>query len=145
MATEKQIDRGLHLVVVGLAAWAIPGAGHLLIKERGRAIIIFVTITATFLIGLYVGSIRVIDPIGARPWYMAQMLTSPAVGLIGHASQTATTRERGRRDVSYGRPNDMGQIYTSVAGLLNLFSVLSAVYMAYCGRGEMIGEERNVV
>jgi hypothetical protein len=143
MAVQKKIDHGLLLAVVGLAAWAVPGAGHFLIKERGRAAIIFVTITAIFLTGIYVGSIGVIDPVGAKPWYMAQMLTSPAVGMVGHVTRTSMTEAGQRRYVSYGRPNDIGQIYTSVAGLLNMLCVLSAVYMAYCGRGEMIGEEED--
>ena len=142
MAAQKKLDHGLLLIVVGLAAWAVPGAGHLLIKERRCAAIIFVTVTATFLAGLYVGSIGVIDPIGAKPWYMAQMLASPAVGLLGHVTETAVTEGGQRKYVSYGRCSDVGQIYTSVAGLLNLLCILSAVYMAYCG-GEMIGEEEH--
>ena len=48
-------DRGLRLIIVGLAAWIIPGAGHFLIRERKRAVIIFVTITALFLTGIYIG------------------------------------------------------------------------------------------
>ena len=31
----------------------------------------------------------------------------------------------------YGRPIEMGQIYTSTAGLLNLLCIVNAVYMAY--------------
>ena len=44
---------------------------------------------------------------------------------------------------SYGKPFDIGQIYTTVAGMLNLLCILSAVYMAHCGRGEIIGEEEE--
>ena len=51
MEKQSKIDHGLFLAIVGLVAWAIPGAGHFAIKERKRAIIIFVTITLTFLIG----------------------------------------------------------------------------------------------
>ena len=143
MTAHQKMDHVLLLAVVGLAAWAVPGAGHLLIKERLRAAIIFVTITATFVTGLYVGSIGVIDPVGAKPWYMAQMLTSPAVGLLWHVTETAVTADGQQRYVSYGRCCDVGQIYTSGAGRLNLLCILSAVYMAYCGRGEMIGEEEH--
>ncbi|MBE0536438.1 MAG: hypothetical protein IH624_12285 [Phycisphaerae bacterium] len=143
MTTQKKVDHGLLLIVVGLAAWAVPGAGHLIIKERRRAAIIFVAVTATFLVGLYVGSIGVVDPIGAKPWYIAQLMASPAVGLIGHVTETAVTEAGQRQYVSYGRASDVGQIYTSIAGLLNLLCILSAVYMTYCGRGEMIGEEED--
>ncbi len=134
MAKQSKIDHGLFLAIVGLVAWAIPGAGHFAIKERKRAVIIFVTITLTFLIGLYVGSIAVVDSVGAWPWYIAQMMTSPAVGILAHITKTG-------QYVSYGKPYDIGQIYTTVAGMLNLLCILSAVYMAHCGRGEIIGEE----
>ncbi len=145
MSKQTKIDHSLLMVIVALAAWAIPGAGHIIIKERKRGIVIFITITLTFLVGLYVGSIAVIDRVGAKPWYMAQMMTSPAVGLIGHVTENTVDEEddRKRKYVSYGRSLDVGQIYTSVAGMLNLLCIISAVYMVYCGRGEMIGTEED--
>ena len=137
MAKESKIDHSVFLLIVGLMAWALPGAGHFIIKERKRGIIIFVAITATFLTGLYLGSIAVINSTDGQPWYILQMLTSPAVGLLAHITKTGMY-------VSYGRAADIGQIYTSIAGMLNLLCIVSAVYMAHCGRGEIIGEEEDV-
>ncbi len=141
MSTKNKVDHGLLLIVVGLAAWALPGGGHFIIKERKRAIIIFVTITLTFLTGLYIGSIAVIDKVGAKPWYAAQIMTSPVVGVIANVTETSVTEAGERMYVSYGRSYDVGQIYTSIAGMLNLLCIISAVYMTWCGRGEMIGAE----
>lgn len=141
MLTRSKVDHGLLLIVVGLAAWAVPGGGHFIIKERKRGIIIFVTVTLTFLAGLYVGSVAVVDRVGAKPWYAAQIMTSPVVGLIGNMVEMSVTEAGDRRYVSYGRCHDVGQIYTSVAGMLNLLCIISAVYMTWCGRGEMIGAE----
>ncbi len=138
MKQNSKLDYGLFLIIVGVLAWAVPGAGHFILKERKRAIIIFVTVCVTFLAGLYIGSIGVIDPVGSWPWYIPQMLTSPAVCLLGHMTRTGEYP-------SYGKASDIGQIYTSVAGLLNLLCITSAVYMAYCGRGEMIGKEEEDV
>jgi hypothetical protein len=143
MANQSKVDHGLLMLVVGLAAWAVPGAGHFIIKERKRGIIIFVTVTLTFLVGLYVGSIGVVDKIGAKPWFMAQMMTSPVVGMIGHVTETAKDADGKRKYECFGRSCDVGQIYTSVAGMLNLLCIISAVYMVYCGRGEMIGDEED--
>jgi len=112
------------LIFVGLAGWFIPGGGYLLLKETRRAIIIFVTIILTFGIGLYIGSIGAVDPIGYRLWYLVQMMGSPLVAIIGH--QTA-----GGGYPVYARPLEMGQIYTSTAGLLNLLCIVNSVYMAY--------------
>lgn len=129
-------DQGLWLVIVGLAAWIIPGAGHFLVRERKRGIILFIVITALFATGLYVGSYGVVDWVSGRIWFYAQILCSPAVGLIANITKNGTYP-------TFGRPCDIGQIYTGIAGLLNLLCILSAVYMAYCGRGEVIGQEEE--
>lgn len=130
------LDQGLWLATVALAAWMIPGAGHFLVRERKRGIIIFCVVTALFMIGLYVGSVGVVNWVTGRIWFYAQILYSPAAGLIGNITK------HGGYPV-YGHPSDIGQIYTAIAGLLNLLCILSAVYMAYCGRGEMIGREEQ--
>lgn len=39
-------------ILVVVLAWLIPGAGHLLLGRRGRAIIIFATVLLAFAIGL---------------------------------------------------------------------------------------------
>lgn len=112
------------LTVVGAAGWLVPGAGHWLLGKKRQAIVIFVMLTLTFLVGLYIGSVGVIDPVGAKPWYAAQLMNSPVVFLLGQASVT------GDYPV-YGRPNEVGQIYTSIAGLLNLLCIVNAVYLAH--------------
>lgn len=129
-------EQALWLLIVGLAAWIIPGAGHYLLRERKRGIILFIVITALFVTGLYVGSIGVVDWVTGRIWFYAQILYSPAVGII------AGITKNGGYFVA-GHPCDIGQVYTGIAGLLNLLCVLSAVYMAYCGRGEIIGQEEE--
>lgn len=136
MKPRSSADHTLWLLLVAIAAWAVPGGGHFLIGQRKHAVVLFVTITLTFLIGLYIGSIGIIDPVGAKPWYLAQILTSPVVGLLGQIAQ------RGDFPV-FGRPADYAQIYTALAGLLNLLCILNAVYRAYSGIGETIGQEED--
>ncbi|MEN8126492.1 MAG: DUF6677 family protein [Planctomycetota bacterium] len=129
-------EQGMWLATVGLAAWMVPGAGHFIIRERKRGIVLFCVITALFTMGLYIGSIGVVNWESGRIWFYAQILCSPAVGIIGNFTKS------GGYDV-YGHPSEIGQIYTGIAGLLNLLCILNAVYMAYCGRGEMIGYEEE--
>ncbi len=136
MKPRSPIDHTLWLFLVGIGAWAVPGAGHFMIGQRKHALILFVTIALTFLAGLYIGSIGIVDPVGAKPWYLAQLLVSPVVGLIGQIAQN------GHYPV-YGRPADYAQIYTALAGLLNLLCILNAVYRAYTGIGEKIGQEEE--
>jgi hypothetical protein len=123
----------IFLLIVGLLAWLVPGAGHLLLKEGRRALIIFVIIVFTFCAGLYVGSIGVINPVGAKPWYVAQIMNSPMVAVLGHWATTA-------HYPVFGRPNEIGQIYTSIAGLLNLLCIVNAVYLAHLQKTETAGD-----
>jgi len=120
---EKQT---LFLLVVGLLAWLVPGAGHFVLKEKKRSIIIFTTIMLTFCVGIYIGSIGVINLYGTTPWYVvgAQIMNSPMVLALGQLT-------RGGAYPVHGWPNEIGQIYTSTAGLLNLLCVVNAVYLAH--------------
>ncbi len=122
-AREKQT---LFMLIVGLLAWLVPGAGHFVLKEKERSIIIFVTIMLTFCVGIYIGSIGVINLYGATPWYVvgAQVMNSPMVLVLGRMTD-------GGAYPVHGWPNEIGQIYTSTAGLLNLLCVVNAVYLAY--------------
>ena len=105
-------------------AWCIPGGGHLLLKEPKRSLIIFVTVTVTFVLGLYVGSFGVIDPVGGKWWFMAQIMATPAVAVLGDLTANSMYPV-------YGKPLEIGQIYTSVAGLLNLLCIINACYLTY--------------
>jgi hypothetical protein len=130
MAQSWKDNHALFLVSTGALAWLVPGAGHLALNEKRRAIVIFVAIALTFLVGVYVGSMGVIDPVHARPWYAAQVMNSPLVMLLGRIGATGNYRV-------FGRANEIGQIYTSIAGLLNLLCIVNAVYTAHLrGAGE---------
>jgi hypothetical protein len=124
MGQSWKENHALYLIVVGAMAWLVPGGGHYILNEKRRAAIIFTMIVLTFLIGLYVGSIGVIDPVNAKPWYAAQVMNSPLVMILGRVGAT------GDYPV-FGRASEIGQIYTSVAGLLNLLCVVNAIYMAH--------------
>ncbi|HCO94821.1 MAG TPA: hypothetical protein DIU00_12860 [Phycisphaerales bacterium] len=133
MAKRSKEGHIAFMLVVGLMGWLVPGAGHLMLNEKKHAIIIFVTIALTFAMGLYIGSIGIINPIGAKPWYVAQLMNSPAVAAIGQMTRT------GDYPV-FGRPNEIGQIYTSIAGLLNLLCIVNAVYWAHLRQTGAEGE-----
>jgi hypothetical protein len=124
MAPSWKDSRALFLISTGALAWLVPGAGHYALNEKRRAYVIFVSVVLTFLVGLYVGSIGVIDPVHARPWYAAQVMNTPLVMLLGRLSTTGNYRV-------FGRANEIGQIYTSIAGLLNLLCIVNAVYVAH--------------
>ncbi len=136
MMKKTATDHTLLLIIVAILSWAIPGGGHFFIKQRKRGIVIFLTITLTFLMGLYIGSIGVIQSTPLNFWYVGQVFVSPAVMIIGAVTASGDY-------TVYGKPFEIAQIYTLTAGLMNLLAIISAVYMAYTGRGEMIGTEEE--
>ena len=135
MARPSKENHTQLLLIVGLLSWLAPGAGYLALEEKKRAIIIFVTIGLTLCIGLYVGSIGVIDMQGSSPPYVkaTQLMNSPIVLLL--ANRTA-----GGGYPVYGWPNEIGQIYTMVSGLLNLLCIVNAVSLAHLGRTAPAGD-----
>lgn len=120
----KQQNSLLYLLVIGLAGWLVPGGGYYLLNEPKRALLVLGAVMGTFVLGIYVGSIGVVDPVTSRPWYIAQVMTTPAAAIIGHISA-------GGMYPVYGKPAEIGQLYTGIAGLLNLLAIINCVYMAY--------------
>jgi len=121
------------LLLIALLAWLVPGAGHYILKETKRALIIFVTIVLTFCTGLYLGSTGVIDPMGAKACYVAQIFSSPLVAILGSLTAKGTYS-------LFGWSREVGQIYTSTAGLLNLLCIINAVYLAYLRKTQTAGD-----
>jgi hypothetical protein len=126
MAETRQNGAGDYLM--GVLAWLVPGAGHFYLGMPKRGAIIFVTICATFMLGLVVGGIDLIDPHLERPWFCAQILTGvPAV--VAAFLQDPDVLP------GVGRGMDLGQLYTGVAGLLNLLCVVDALMKSHNVRG----------
>ena len=122
-ATERSraaAERGT-LVLLCLAAWAVPGAGHLWMGRRQKGLVFLVALPAMFLSGLLLHgrifpfelseplvALAAIANIGAGgPWLLARM-TESGSGIV-----TAWTYE-------------YGNCFLIVAGLLNLLVVLDA-------------------
>ena len=108
------------LYLICLLAWLVPGAGHWYLRKRARAVIIFVAICSTFLLGLLLGGIEMINPqgtFGDQAWFCAQILTG-LPGLIAALAQDPNW------PMGYGRSVDLGQVYAGVAGLLNLLCIV---------------------
>jgi len=133
MASQSREVHIIYLIMVGLFGWLVPGGGHLIIGKNKHALIIFVTIALTFTMGLYIGSVGVINYVDAKSWFLAQLMNSPAVIALAQISKN------GGYSV-YARPNEIGQIYTSIAGLLNLLCIVNAVYWAHLRRTETVGD-----
>jgi hypothetical protein len=109
------------LVLLCLAAWAIPGAGHLWMGRRQKAIVFMVALPVMFAIGLLlqgrifpfdfseplVGLAAVAQLGLGIPWLLTRLLDA------GGGTVTAATYE-------------YGNCYLIVAGLLNFLVILDA-------------------
>jgi len=126
--------------IVALATWVVPGSGYWLIGQRGRALTVGITIVILFILGLVIGGVRVVEvpagvlsnPVNAvsqKPWFVGQILAGPITLIassIGHDNAYFA---------SHSRVNEIGTLYTAVAGMLNLLAIIDAAYRAGHGGG----------
>ena len=121
MAENLAVARSPYLI--GALAWAVPGAGHWFVGERGRGIAIFAGIWTIFILGLILGGVEIVSYQNSLPWFVAQMC-SGLPGLIGFLLQSPDA------PAGFGRGIEFGQVYTGVAGLLNVICILDAISRA---------------
>ena len=108
--------------LAGFLAWLVPGAGHWYLGQRSRGGVIFAAICATFLLGIVLSGLEMIDPQNAKAWFCAQLLCgTPTLISLLVQDQATTINE------IYGRGVDLGQVYAGVAGLLNLLCILDVL------------------
>lgn len=108
--------------LAGLLAWLVPGAGHWYLGHRSRGGVIFAAVCITFLLGITLSGLEMIDPQNAKAWFCAQLLCgTPTLISLLVQDPTTTINE------IYGRGVDLGQVYAGVAGLLNLLCILDVL------------------
>jgi hypothetical protein len=115
----------LTLVRLCVAAWLVPGLGHLLLRRRWRALILFISIITMFVLGLAMqgqffstGSASLLQTLG----YYGELcvgLAMPGARFFGYSG---------------GDPffvsSDFGTAYLVAAGMLNVLAVLDSYDIA---------------
>jgi hypothetical protein len=120
-ATAAERTQSSSLVLLCVASWAIPGAGHLWLGRRRKGLILLVALPLMFAIGLTVhGRLFPFE------------ISEPLVGLaaladlgIGAAYFVASAMGYGQGDVR-AVTYEYGNAFLIVAGLLNLLVVIDA-------------------
>jgi Family of unknown function (DUF6677) len=141
--------------VAGVLAAVFPGLGHWFLGERWRAVVIAAGILGLFFGGLLIGGIDAVDSQEDTIWFAGQALVGPlAFGVDyyhqhylkvrdGNGLRTANPGEA--RDPSgkavpaaagqlppnsksLGRMNELGTLYCTIAGMLNLMVVIDALF-----------------
>lgn len=126
--------------LVALVGWLVPGAGYWLIGQRARALTVGITILILFALGLLIGGMKVVDAPASysnpfnillqKPWFVGQVLAGP-ITLV-----TATIGRGEAFFMSHARANEIGTLYTAVAGMLNLLAIIDSAYRAARGNEE---------
>jgi hypothetical protein len=139
--------------LIAAAAWALPGLGYWLIRQRTRGTTIGITVVFLFIAGLLIGGVRALEApldasgktpsfnpsrwrteIAEKPWYAAQILVGP-IGI----GTTYVSTWAGQPDpntgstpgvLSHARANEIGVLYMAVAGMLNLLAIIDSAYRA---------------
>jgi len=112
-------------VVAPALGWLIPGAGHIIQRRWIRGLLLLVSITSLFVLGLMMQGriyrpnggdildmLGFIGDIGAGGWYIVTRAMDWGQGAIAHATA------------------DYGTKFMIVAGLLNLIAVADAYHIA---------------
>jgi TM2 domain-containing membrane protein YozV len=116
--SSKTSQLGYMALIVG---WLIPGAGHLMLKRWGRGVLVLVSITCMFVLGIMMGA-RLYAPNTSDLLDMLGFLGDLGAGLlylIGHGLGL------GQAPVQIVTA-DYGAKFVVVAGLLNLISAVDA-------------------
>ena len=123
-------------VAAAFAAWLLPGSGHYLVGQKQRGMILATAIGLLWLAGLLVGGITVFDRKDHPYWFAGQMLMAPSVVADGaHQWLRGKSLPEGPHpdknplfEPSFGRTQEQGVLFTTLAGLLNLLAVIDVLY-----------------
>lgn len=107
-------------------AWAIPGAGHLFLGRRGRALIFFAVVVLMFLIGVSIDGSLYTFATSRDSWLkLLASLASMGSGLLYFvARRIGVPGDVVSATYEYGTP------FTVTAGLMNLLLVLDCYDIA---------------
>jgi uncharacterized protein DUF6677 len=139
--------------VAAVLAFLLPGAGHFFLGERKRAGLIAMGILGLFFGGILIGGIDVIDRREDTIWFAGQALVGPLAFGVDHLhqqyfkvfdqGQLRSARPGESRDPqgraiaaapgqlppntkSLGRMNELGTLFATIAGMLNLIVIIDA-------------------
>lgn len=124
-ATTAEETQSSGLVLLCLASWAIPGAGHLWLGRRTKGLIFLVALPSMFAIGLATGG-RLFPFTFAEPLVGLAALAELGIGVTYFIASALGYGEGAVRAVTY----EYGNAFLIVAGLLNLLVIIDAYDIA---------------
>ncbi len=124
-ATAAEETQSGVLVLLCLASWAVPGAGHLWLGRRAKGLVFLVALPLMFALGLAIhGRLFPIDP--SEPLVALAALAELGIGLTYFLASALGLGGGDVRAVTY----EYGNAFLIVAGLLNLLVIIDAYDVA---------------
>jgi hypothetical protein len=124
-ATAAEQTQSSSLVLLCVAAWAVPGAGHLWLGRRTTGLILLLALPTMFAIGLAIqGRLFPFDM--NEPLVGLAALADFGIGLVYFVAGMLGYGAGNVRAVTY----EYGNAFLIVAGLLNLLVVIDAYDIA---------------
>jgi hypothetical protein len=124
-ATAAERTQSGWLVLLCLASWAIPGAGHLWLGRRSKGLVFLVALPAMFAIGL--GIHGRLFPFDLSEWLVGlAAIADVGIGIPYFIAGALGYGAGDVRAVTY----EYGNAFLIVAGLLNLLVVIDAYDVA---------------
>ena len=124
-ATAAEESQTGWLVLLCLAAWAVPGAGHLWLGRRSKGLIFFVALPLMFALGLALKGR--LFPFDMSEWLVAlAAVADVGIGMPYFIAKALGYGGGAVRAVTY----EYGNAFLIVAGLLNLLVVIDAYDVA---------------
>ena len=118
----------IRMAMAGFLSWMLPGAGHLLIGERTRGVILIAVIAVTFWTGIAVGGVK--NPVNyeqRRLWFMGQICAgSHALVAMGWSQLLPDENEL----IAYGHEEEISVVYTAICGMLNILIIFDVLARA---------------
>lgn len=119
-SSAKPLDTG-GLVLLCVAAWALPGAGHWWLGRRAKATVLGAAVILMFLTGLVVEG-RLFPVMLSDPMVALWALADAGMGLAYFLARAAGFGAGDVRAITY----EYGNAFLVVAGLLNVLVVIDA-------------------
>jgi len=80
----------LTVLLAGVLAWLVPGAGHVYLRRTVRGLVVCVSVNGLFWAGVAFGGVFTVEPVTQKWWFAAQMCT----GVSGLSSWYRQDRQR---------------------------------------------------
>lgn len=130
-------------ILAPILGWLIPGFGHWSLGYRRRGRLIALGVLGIYLLGLLIGGVGVINRQTGFWWYCGQVFVGPATPIVDywvakHPEPADPADDPGYVYAvpSFAKVNEVGTLYTTLAGLLNLIAILDVIFKARGSRNQ---------